>query len=256
MLEAPASFAILERSEKYLVSRFIMATPPSIEANISPLAWAIASTESKNSRCAEAIAVTTATCGRTSRASGFISPGWFIPISKMPYFALLWRRASDSGTPQWLLRLRWLKLVLPWADRTWASASLVPVFPTLPVMAAICAALRSRALMPRAHIADIVSWTTNPGRPLSVNLFYKCGRCSGIKSGPNKLVPIEVRAGECYKRSPWFRVLVSMETPLAAQSSVVPPLVAAAAVIDVQSGVVTCFRSLHRLLLLAQLVSR
>jgi hypothetical protein len=45
------------------------------------LASAIASTEPKNSRCTGSTVVTIATCGRTSRASGSISPAWFMPIS-------------------------------------------------------------------------------------------------------------------------------------------------------------------------------
>ena len=47
--------------------------------------------------------VTIATCGRTILVSGVISPAWFMPISNTPYCALSGMRASDSGTPQWLL---------------------------------------------------------------------------------------------------------------------------------------------------------
>ncbi len=53
--------------------------------------------------CAAAIAVMTATCGRARRASGAISPGWFMPISATQNRASPGKRAKVSGTPQWLL---------------------------------------------------------------------------------------------------------------------------------------------------------
>ena len=46
---------------------------------------------------------TIATCGRASAASGAISPGAFMPISITAKSASAGRRASVSGTPQWLL---------------------------------------------------------------------------------------------------------------------------------------------------------
>ncbi len=54
--------------------------------------------------CARSIAVISATCGRARRASGAISPAWFMPISATqnaaPRAAV---RARVSGTPHWLL---------------------------------------------------------------------------------------------------------------------------------------------------------
>jgi hypothetical protein len=47
----------------------------------------------KNSRCTGSMVVITATCGRTSFASGSISPAWFIPSSNTA------KRALD-GTAQ------------------------------------------------------------------------------------------------------------------------------------------------------------
>ena len=72
-------------------------------------------------------------------------PAWFMPTSNTPNAASGGMRASDSGTPQRLLWLAALALVLPCAASAWRSASLVPVLPALPVTATIRAALRSRA---------------------------------------------------------------------------------------------------------------
>jgi hypothetical protein len=44
-----------------------------------------------------------ATCGRTSLVSGVISPAWLMPISNIANSASRGIRASDSGTPHWLL---------------------------------------------------------------------------------------------------------------------------------------------------------
>ena len=79
------------------------APPGSMPEKISALASAMASTEGKNSRCTGSTVVMIATCGRTSLVSGAISPAWFMPISSTAYRALCGQRASDSGTPQWLL---------------------------------------------------------------------------------------------------------------------------------------------------------
>ena len=49
------------------------------------------------------IVVMTAMSGCTRRASAAISPGWFMPISKTPNWVSRGIRASDSGTPHWLL---------------------------------------------------------------------------------------------------------------------------------------------------------
>ena len=75
------------------------------ERRSRPWRAAMPATESKNSRCAAATVVITATCGRTSFVSGVISPAWFMPISNTPNCASRGRRASISGTPQWLLKL-------------------------------------------------------------------------------------------------------------------------------------------------------
>ncbi len=60
----------------------------------------MAATEEKNSRCTGSTVVTMATCGRTRRVSGVISPAWFMPISNTPKRADGASRASDNGTPQ------------------------------------------------------------------------------------------------------------------------------------------------------------
>jgi hypothetical protein len=51
---------------------------------ISPLASAMAEIERKNSICTGSTVVITATCGRTMRVRGSISPAWFMPISNTP----------------------------------------------------------------------------------------------------------------------------------------------------------------------------
>ncbi len=82
----------------------INAAPPgSRPSKISDLASAMASQEPKNSRCAGAMAVTRATCGRTKPTRIRSSPKWFMPTSNTPYFASRGRAARLSGTPQWLL---------------------------------------------------------------------------------------------------------------------------------------------------------
>ena len=64
------------------LSRGSTAVPPgSRPAKISALASAIPARLSKFSRCTGAIVVISATCGRARRASGAISPAWFMPIS-------------------------------------------------------------------------------------------------------------------------------------------------------------------------------
>ena len=79
----------------------MIATPPgSTPSKISLLASAIAATEGKNSRCAGATVVISATCGRTSRVRARISPAWFIPISNTPKAAPSGKRARLNGTPQ------------------------------------------------------------------------------------------------------------------------------------------------------------
>jgi hypothetical protein len=82
----------------------MIATPPgSSPSKISALASAIASSVPKYSICAGAIAVTMATCGRTSRVSAASSPAWFMPISNTPKRLSRGIRARLSGTPTWLL---------------------------------------------------------------------------------------------------------------------------------------------------------
>ena len=78
-------------------------SPGTSPAKISALASAIASSLSKYSRCAEAMAVTIATCGRTIRVSAASSPAWFMPISNTPKRASRGIRVRLSGTPVWLL---------------------------------------------------------------------------------------------------------------------------------------------------------
>ncbi len=55
--------------------------PPDMPAKISALASAISATEPKAAPWTRSIVVMTATCGRTRRDSGAISPGLFMPIS-------------------------------------------------------------------------------------------------------------------------------------------------------------------------------
>ena len=57
-------------------------------SKISPLASAIASSLPRFSMCAGAMAVTIATCGRTSRVSAAISPALFMPISSTAIFGV------------------------------------------------------------------------------------------------------------------------------------------------------------------------
>ena len=79
----------------------MMAVPPgSSPAKISALAAAMPSSEPKDSRCAGAMVVMTAMCGRTNCVSGVISPAALMPISKTPNCAVSGMRASISGTPQ------------------------------------------------------------------------------------------------------------------------------------------------------------
>ena len=58
--------------------------PGSSPKKISPFASAIAEIERKNSMCTGSTVVITATCGRTIRVKGSISPAWFMPISNTP----------------------------------------------------------------------------------------------------------------------------------------------------------------------------
>ena len=53
--------------------------------------------------CAGAIAVISATCGRTCRVNAAISPALFMPISSTAKSASRGIRARLSGTPVWLL---------------------------------------------------------------------------------------------------------------------------------------------------------
>ena len=52
-------------------------------------------------------------CGRTMWLRGAISPGVFMPISKMARCVVSGIRASVSGTPQWLLKLLALECAGP-----------------------------------------------------------------------------------------------------------------------------------------------
>ena len=54
--------------------------------------------------CAVPTFVMTATSGLTIAESAAISPGWFIPISKIAALCSLLRLNAVSGTPSWLLR--------------------------------------------------------------------------------------------------------------------------------------------------------
>ena len=89
---------------KNALSRLSTQTPPgSRPSKISALASATASSDGKYAIWAASTLVTTATSGRIRRASGAISPAWFIPTSNTPKAASRGMRASDSGTPHRLL---------------------------------------------------------------------------------------------------------------------------------------------------------
>ena len=82
----------------------MMAVPPfGSPAKISAFAIAISVSVAKNSRCADATQVTMAMCGRTNCVSSASSPLWFMPISNTPKREDAGIRASDRGTPVWLL---------------------------------------------------------------------------------------------------------------------------------------------------------
>ena len=139
-----------------------------------------------------------ATSGLTSRVSASISPAWFMPISNTPYSASRGKRASDSGTPHWLLRLPRDAVVGPWRSSAWRSISLVPVLPTLPVTPMTMAWLRARAARPRSSSARCVSATVSSGAPagscfalrLTTAADAPLPNASATKSWPSALGPL------------------------------------------------------------------
>ena len=64
---------------------------------------AMASSEPKNSRCTGSIVVTIATCGRTRRRERLDLAGMVHAELEHRIARAAGQRASDSGTPQWLL---------------------------------------------------------------------------------------------------------------------------------------------------------
>ena len=187
----------------------------------SPLASAIAASEAKCSIWTGSTVVTSATSGRTCATSGTISRGWFMPISKTAKRLSAGIRASVSGTPQWLLYEATEACVGPCADSTWRSASFVPVLPTEPVTATICAAVRSRAARPRRVIASRTGSGPSPGTAstepsnaaarsaATTAAPAPLSRAARTKSCPSLASPLMAK-----NRSPGWSVRVSMEAPV------------------------------------------
>ncbi len=201
-------------------------------SKISALASAIASTEAKYPRCTGSTVVMTATSGCTIGLSAAISPAWFMPSSNTPNAVSRGMRASDSGTPHWLLRLPAEAVVRPWRSKARRSASLVPVLPTLPVTATMAADVRARAARPSASSATCVSATSTSGastaRPWGWRLTTAAAApalsAAATKSWPSKWGPLSAT-----NRSPGATVRLSIDTPRAIQSRVLRAAVAAAA---------------------------
>ena len=159
-----------------------------------------------------------ATCGRTIFTSGRISPGWFMPISKMPKSQSCGSRASVSGTPQWLLNDLSEACTVPTAERAWRSASLVLVLPAEPVTATIFARDRSRAARPVFSSAARTSGTTMIGavsRPSAGSLPSATTSTPApaltaavAKSWPSIFSPLMAK-----KASPGWSERVSIEMP-------------------------------------------
>ena len=141
----------------------------------------------------------------------------------------------------WLLRLPALACVAPQLARARASISLVPVLPTLPVMAMKWAALRSRARPARVRRPSKVSTTSSSGAPLGRALGWRltiAAAASRSKAACTKSWPSWLAPASATKRSPASTLRLSMETPVALQESGARPPVADAASAEVQSGTV------------------
>ncbi len=105
---SPAPMATVPRRARMpstSASAFQSAAPPGTRpSKIAAFSRAMPGRPSSNaSRWTGASVVTSATSGRAWRASGAISPGWFMPISTTAQSASGGIAASVSGTPQWLL---------------------------------------------------------------------------------------------------------------------------------------------------------
>ena len=141
-------------------------------------------------------------------------------------------RARLSGVPTWLLKLFSLAWVGPWRASTWRSISLVPVLPTLPVTAAMRAAVRDRAARARSSRPRAVSATSSSGEPVAT----PWGRWSTMAAAapfsmawPTKPWPSVAAPFSATKRSPSTTCRLSKATPLACQGMVASPPVASAA---------------------------
>ncbi len=197
----------------------------------------------KFSVCTPSTVVMIAAWGRTRRASGVISPAWFMPISNTANSASSGRRARVNGTPIWLLKLAALACVgrfgRPPASSARRSASLVLVLPTLPVTAATRARLRARAARPSPSRPRKVSATTSSGAAAGTSAGMcatmaaaaPAARAEATWSCPSWFGPLSAT-----NRSPFCTVRLSIDTPVAANAAVVRPPVAAAVSCAVHSA--------------------
>ena len=151
-----------------------------------------------------------------------------MPISSTPYCASTGRVAKLIGTPQWLLKLAGLAWVLPCWLSTYFRASLVPVLPTLPVMATILALLRARPASPRRFRAAMVSSTRRilsgsvmPVASSTMTADAPASRAACANVWPSKFGPLRAM-----NRSPLVTLRLSIEMPDTVQSPVVVPPVA------------------------------
>ena len=100
-----------------------------------PFSWAMASRLPMNSMCAVPMFVMMATSGFAIAARGWISPGWFMPISSTAISSAALARSSMRGTPMWLLKLPSVFSTRNRRLKTAAVKSFVLVLPLLPVIA-------------------------------------------------------------------------------------------------------------------------
>ena len=191
-----------------LLSINIPSAPnPSI---ISDLASAISKTLLNCAKCASPTFVITAISGFNNLERSEISPAWFIPNSNTPYLVQTGILAIVSGKPHLLLYDLSDLWVSPKEENIRAKASFTLVFPTLPVTATLSDLERSNAAFPRSHKASKLFSTITvlfefcladrvPPAPFFI--------ASSINSCPSRTWTSGT------KRSPFFKVLVSIEMP-------------------------------------------
>ena len=98
-------------------------------SNRVPFSSAMPSCDPKNSICAVPIDAITPTSGSAMSQSAFISPGWFVPISRTRNSASSGQFITVIGSPMWLLKFP----SVPGQARNVFRNSLVVVFPADPV---------------------------------------------------------------------------------------------------------------------------